>query len=201
MSATHSRLVAGLALLLGVTLAAAQDRAVLRRDADVVKRKFSAIEGRSPTAVPRPVRTTITENELNAYLAYELAGALPPGVVDPSVTIPGDGRIAGRAIVDLDRVRLARNPNSRLDPFYYLTGRVPVGANGVLRTSGGVARFELQSADVGGVPVPKLVLQQIVTYYSRSAGWPEGLNLDAPFALPASIREIQVERGQAVVVQ
>jgi hypothetical protein len=51
------------------------------------------------------------------------------------------------------------------------------------------------------VPVPKFVLQQIITHYSRSTEMPEGLSLDAPFALPAQIQEIQVERGQAVVVQ
>ena len=98
-------------------------------------------------------------------------------------------------------MRRERNPTSLLDPFYYLSGRVPVGATRLLRSGAGVAQFDLQSADVGGVPVPKFVLQQIVTHYSRSASQPEGLGLDAPFELPAEIQEIQVERGQAVVVQ
>ena len=30
---------------------------------------------------------------------------------------------------------------------------------------------------------------------------PSGIGLDDPFALPARIREIQVERGQAIIVQ
>jgi hypothetical protein len=109
--------------------------------------------------------------------------------------------VAAVATVDLDEVRRERKPTSLLDPFYYLSGRVPVGARGLLRSSAGVAQFDLQSADVGGVPVPKIVLQQIVTHYSRSPARPEGLNLDGPFSLPAQIQEIQVERGQAVVVQ
>jgi hypothetical protein len=88
-----------------------------------------------------------------------------------------------------------------LDPFYYMGGRLPVAATGVLRTTGGVGRFELESADVAGVPVPKMVLQQIVTYYSRAAGYPAGLSLDAPFELPARIQEIRVDSGQAIVVQ
>jgi hypothetical protein len=200
MSTTPSRLIVGVALLLGVSLEAGQDRAALRRDADVMKRKMSAIESRPPTGSER-VRTTITEQEVNAYLKYDIAEVLPSGVLEPSVTILGPGRVSGRAIVDLDQVRRERNPTSLIDPFYYLTGRVPVAATGVLRTSAGEAHFDLQSADVGGVPVPKLVLQQILTHYSRSPEWPDGISLDGAFALPARIQEIQVDRGQAVVVQ
>jgi len=51
------------------------------------------------------------------------------------------------------------------------------------------------------VPVPKFLLQQIVSYYSRSPEFPNGINIDDPFALPARIREIQVQRGQAIIVQ
>ena len=54
---------------------------------------------------------------------------------------------------------------------------------------------------VSGVPIPKLLLQEIVSYYSKTRENPAGINLDDPFALPAGIREIQVERGQAIVVQ
>ena len=80
-------------------------------------------------------------------------------------------------------------------------GRVPITATGVLSTSNGLGRFQLESATVGGVPVPKMMLQEIVSYYSRTPQNPAGINIDDPFPLPARIREIQVERGQAVVVQ
>jgi hypothetical protein len=64
-----------------------------------------------------------------------------------------------------------------------------------------VGRFELQSTTVGGVPIPKRLLQEIVTHYSRTADRPDGINLDDEFMLPARIREIQVEPGHAIVVQ
>jgi len=122
-------------------------------------------------------------------------------VVEPAVSILGTGRLAGRAVVDLDAVRRQKNPTSLLDPMNYLTGRLPVAATGVLKTSNGVGHFELESASVSGVPIPKLLLQEIVSYYSKTRENPAGINLDDPFALPAGIREIQVERGQAIVVQ
>jgi hypothetical protein len=49
--------------------------------------------------------------------------------------------------------------------------------------------------------VPKSVLQQVVSYYSRSDEQPNGIGLDDPFQLPADIVEIRVEPGQAIVVQ
>jgi hypothetical protein len=70
-----------------------------------------------------------------------------------------------------------------------------------LTTSNGVGHFQLESASVSGVPVPKLLLQEIVSYYSRSPENTSGIGIDDPFALPARIREIQVERGQAIIVQ
>ena len=144
---------------------------------------------------------SVTESEVNAYLGYDGRSQLPAGVVDPAVSILGTGRLSGRAVVDLDAVRRAKASQSWFDPTNYLTGKLPVTATGRLQTSKGVGRFELESASVGGVPVPKLLLQEIVSYYSRTAQNPAGINLDDPFALPARIREIQVERGQAIIVQ
>ena len=120
---------------------------------------------------------------------------------DPYVAILGSGRVSGRAVVDLDAVRKQKNPTSLLDPMNYLMGKLPVTATGVLKTSNGVGRFELESAAISRVPVPKILLQEIVSYYSRTPENPAGISLDDPFALPARIREIQVQRGQAIIVQ
>src|SRR6266540_345991 len=102
---------------------------------------------------------------------------------------------------DADQLRRQKNPTSLLDPMNYLAGRLPVTATGLLRTSNGMGRFQLESASVSGVPIPKLLLQEIVSYYSRTPDKPSGISLDDAFALPARIREIQVERGQAIIVQ
>jgi hypothetical protein len=171
-----------------------------RRDADLLKQKVATIQlGATSTGQPR--RTTLTQNEVNAYFALDAHDDLPVGVVEPSVTILGTGRLSGRAVVDLDAVRKFKNPTSLLDPASYLTGRLPVTAIGVLKTSNGVGRFQFESATVGGIPLPKTLLQEIVSFYSRTPGTPAGVNLDDPFNLPARIREIQVEPGQAIIIQ
>ena len=174
---------------------------VSKRDAELLKQKVATITTLGASPVIKARRTTVTENELNAYLAYDAHQDLPPGVVEPSITILGTGRVSGRAVVDLDSVRRSRGPTGVLDPMNYLTGRLPITATGTLTTSNGVGQFQLESAAVSGVPVPKMILQEIVTFYSRTALNPAGIGLDDPFALPARIREIQVERGQAIIVQ
>ena len=192
------------AALAGVMLAdtslGADDRAS-RRDADLLKQKVATITQLGVTPNREPHRTTLTQGEVNAYFALDAQNDLPPGVVEPSVTILGTGRLSGRAVVDLDAMRKQKSPASLLDPAAFLTGRLPVTAIGILRTNNGVGRFQLESATLGGVQLPKLLLQEILSYYSRTPQTPAGINLDDPFALPARIREIQVERGQAIIIQ
>jgi hypothetical protein len=188
-------LLAGLATVALVALPAPS-----RADAESLRRKVTGITSFSARPTPQPYRTTVTEEEVNAFLAFDAGDQLPAGVVDPAITIIGTGRVSGRAIVDLDAVRKQKS-RGLLDPLNYATGRLQVTATGVLTTSNGVGMIELQSAALGALPIPKVILQEIVSYYSRTPERPAGIDLDAPFALPARIREIQVQTGRAVVVQ
>jgi hypothetical protein len=122
-------------------------------------------------------------------------------VKEPWVSILGEGRLSGRATVDLAQVGQSRKSGGMLDPFNFLTGSLPLTVNGVLKTKEGVATFGLESASISGVPVPSWMLQEIVSYYSKSADSPKGVSIEKPFALPSGIREIQIDRGQAIVVQ
>ena len=144
--------------------------------------------------------TRLTDTEVTSYLRYTGNGQVPVGIVEPTLTALGDGRVGGRAIVDLDAVRKQKE-RGWTDPLAYLTGRLPLTARGKLITQGGVGRFQLESAEVSGVSIPKTVLQELLTYYSRTPENPNGINMDDPFDLPSKIREIQVGKGEAVIVQ
>ena len=48
---------------------------------------------------------------------------------------------------------------------------------------------------------PKSLLQELLSYYSKSAEKPSGISMDDPFELPARIKEIRVGKGEAMVVQ
>jgi hypothetical protein len=172
-----------------------------RRDAAMLKQKVATINDRAakPSKIARKI--IVTDAEVNSYLVYDAKDQIPVGVVEPTLTAVGQGRLSGRAVVDLDAVRKQKAPTSLLDPMNYLMGRLAVTAVGRLKTANGVGHFELESSSVGSVPIPKILLQEIISYYSRSPEKPGGISLDDPFALPARIREIQVDRGQAIIVQ
>jgi len=187
----------GLTSIVGV----GADVRATKRDAASLKQKVATITAHGETSSKVARRTIVTENEVNSYLVYEAGPQIPVGVVDPSITVVSPGRLSGRAIVDLDAVRKQKAPTSLLDPMNYLMGRLAVTAVGTLKTADGIGRFELESSSVGSIPIPKILLQEIVGYYSRSPEKPSGISLDDPFPLPARIREIQVDRGQAIIVQ
>jgi hypothetical protein len=155
----------------------------------------------NPGTPPAPRLTAITERELNAYFRYDMREQFPAGVTEPTLTILGDGRVTATAVVDLDAVRNGQTASGWLNPMRFLSGRLPVTASGVIESQHGTARFLLDTADVSGVPIPKSVLQQVLSYYSRTPENPQGLSLDDAIDLPAGIREIRVQSGQAIVVQ
>jgi len=188
-----------LAGLLATTLLAAEP--VSRRDAARLQAKIDRITKGSSTRGKTPSTTAITEGEVNSYLRFELSDRIPAGVTEPWVSILENGRLSGRATVDLARVGQSRKSSGRLDPFNFLTGSVPLTVDGVLKTKNGVGTFAVESASISSLPVPAWMLQEIVSYYSKSESAPNGVALEKPFVLPNGIREIQTARGQATVVQ
>lgn len=194
--------VSAAAIIIGGAAVSAAVEPVSRRDAARLQAKIDKITRTGTGARGTRVRTPVTETELNSYLRYELGDRMPAGVKDPWVSIVGDGRVSGRAIVDLNEVKNSRKSGGgMLDPYSYMTGSLPITIDGVLKSKNGVATFAVESAAISGVPMPVWMLQEIVTYYSRSADAPQGITLDKPFPLPSGIREIELGRGQAIVVQ
>ena len=53
---------------------------------------------------------------------------------------------------------------------------------------------------MSGIPIPKSFLQEIVSYYSRSDDYPNGISIDDPFELPAEIRRIDVAPARSAVI-
>jgi hypothetical protein len=194
--------LAGLSgMLAGVALSASQE--LTKPEADSMGKKLTAIldrGARPPAKNPKPLRTSFSEREANAYFKYYGPEFMPVGVVNPRVVIDQGGRVKANAVVDLDAVRKSQ-ARSMFDPMNLLFGSVEVAASGTLQASGGRGTFQLESATLGSVPIPKSLLQELVTYYTRSPEMPQGFNLDKPFDLPANIRQVDIHRGAATVVQ
>jgi hypothetical protein len=171
-----------------------------RDQAEAFQEKLAMIMRHAEERRTEPRETHVIEREVNAYLTINAMALLPVGVTEPSIGAQSQGRLSGRAVVDLDVIRKTRN-GGWLDPTSYMTGRLPLTASGVLRTQNGRGTFTLERAAVSGVPIPKAFLQEIVTYYTRTPEYPNGFNMDQPFELPAAIKSIHTEQGSATIVQ
>lgn len=174
-----------------------------KADAAKFQAKLVQIErnGTQPRKARAPLRTTpVSDAEVNAYLKYLAGSKVPVGIAEPMLHAAGNGRATGQATVDLDAVRTQKK-RAWTDPLGYLTGRLPVTASGTLTTSNGVGRFQLESAQISGVSIPKSLLQELLSYYSKTPENPAGINMDEPFQLPEAIQEIRIGQGVATIVQ
>jgi hypothetical protein len=202
MAHRATRVVLWVAFLACASTLSAQQAKLTKQDATRFQVKLAQIEKNSIVpqkgAVAR--KTQVTDQEVNSYLKFLAGSQVPVGVVDPQLHGVGNGRVTGTAVVDLDAVRTQKK-RAWTDPMGYLTGRLPVTAAGTLSTKDGIGRFTLESAQISGVTIPKSLLQELLSYYSRTAEKPGGINMDEPFTLPSAIREITIGQGTATIVQ
>jgi hypothetical protein len=183
------------------TLVTAHAATTSRPQADSFSRKIATINQHAEAGAKTARRTTLTESEVNSWFEFSAQPLLPVGVTSPKVTAVGNGKLLASAVVDLEAVGKKRGSGGALDIWSLIGGKVPLSVTGILHTKDGKGRFELQAADVSGLPVPKTLLQELVSFYTRTADHPKGVNLDDPFELPAKIKQIEVGQAQAVVVQ
>ena len=169
--------------------------------ADAFEKKIVLIQTHAEQDGAKPRTTAFTQAETNSYLKYKAGDLLPTGLTQPELTMIGSGRVSGRAVVDLDVVRQKQSSGGWLDPTSYLTGKLPVTASGRIVTTDGKGRFELERAEVSGLPIPKSFLAQMVNFFTRTADNPQGSSIDDTFELPAEIRRIDVDASRWTVHQ
>jgi hypothetical protein len=193
----------GMALMAALTLAGSVLVAapLTKQLSDAFAKKIVLVQklGEEKSAKDRP--TSFTQDETNSYLKFGAGDLLPTGLTQPEIIMLGQGKVSGKAIVDLDIVRQKQSSGGWFDPTSYLTGKLPVTASGRIITADGKGRFELDTAEITGVPIPKSFLAQMVNFFTRTADNPKGSSIDDTFELPANIRRIDVEQGRFVLHQ
>jgi len=191
----------GAAGLVAVAAGGTQSSGRLTEEAGAkLERKLIEIIQHSGAETPEVHLTPLLEPEIIAYLRFQGATMLPVGVTNPTGRIGEAGLVTAEAVVDLSLIQQER-ARGWLDPLRYLTGRLPVAATGRVHSGEGVARIEVESVTVGGIPVPKQLLQELVRQFTRTPSHPNGTQLDAPIPLPYGITEFRLSPGEAVVVQ
>jgi hypothetical protein len=195
------RLTVAVALVATTAHLSAQAK-VSKAEATRFASKLTQIQknGETPRKGNAARSTQVSDGEVNSYLKFLAGAQVPVGIVDPTLHGAGNGRVTGRALVDLDAVRTSKK-RGWTDPLGYLTGKMPITAAGTLTTSKGIGRFQLESAELSGVTIPKSLVQELLSYYSKTVENPAGINMDDPFQLPSAIQEIRIGQGTAVIIQ
>jgi len=189
-------------LLLGLTGMTASAADVLTRQlGDAFAKKVVVVQTHANEGVKKPLSTSFTQAETNSYLKFNAIDLLPTGLTEPEVTLLGQGRVSAKAIVDLDVVRKKQSSGGWFDPTSYLTGKLLVTASGRVITGDRKGRVELERAEVSGVPIPKSFVNQMVSFFTRTADNPNGSTVDDVFELPAKIQRITDEAGRFTVHQ
>jgi hypothetical protein len=187
--------------IVSLVLSAAAAAQLSRAQGDAMARKIETIAKNGAGDPVTPRQTPASELEINSYLNFNLRDKIPRGLADPQISLLGDGRLNGRVFVDIDEFKRNRPSGGLLDPLNYLSGQVPVNASGSLNTRAGQGRFQLYAADIYGVPLPRPIVQELVSFFSRTPDRPNGFNMDEPFTLPAKIREVVIDQGKTTTVQ
>jgi len=169
--------------------------------ADAFAKKIVLVQKMADEKSSKERPTAFTQDETNSYLKFQAGDLLPTGLTQPELTMLGQGRVAGKAIVDLDIVRQKQGSGGWFDPTSYLTGKLLVTASGRIVTADGKGRFELDRAELSGITIPKSFLAQMVNFFTRTADNPGGSSIDDTFELPARIRRIDVEQSRWVTHQ
>ena len=102
---------------------------------------------------------------MNAYLEHYLREEIPPGISTPTLRILGDNRVSATATLDLDAMNASRPPSDGFDPLRVLRGSLLAKVSGRLVTENGSGHFELESAELGGIPLPRALVTQLVSRY------------------------------------
>ena len=189
-----------LLLALSVTTSA-QSGGLTPQLADAFEKKIVLVQTQAEKKSPKDRPTTFTQAETNSYLKFKAGSLLPTGLTQPELTMIGGGKVAGKAIVDLDVVREKQGSGSWFDPTSYLTGKLPVTAAGRVVTWDGKGKFELETATINGIPLPKSLLAQMVNFFTRTADNPRGSSIDDTFILPANVQRIDVNAGTWITHQ
>ena len=132
--------IGSVVLLAAIACGSSSAAAIVSREAgDRLQFKLEAMTQGGASHPPSRRMTTITEGELNSYLAFNAKEKIPRGLSQPDIRMLDRGQLTGSVFVDIDEYKRVNPPKGFTDPLTYVFGRVPVTARGTLRSYAGRA--------------------------------------------------------------
>jgi len=168
-------------------------------EADALKGKLEAIEKRAGASSRknRLETVTVTESELNSYLNLMLKEKIPREVRNVEVKLEHE-RLQATGLLDLDALKAKLNTTG-MNPLMFMGGFVPVLLRGRFVNQDGFGSIVWEDVQVNAWSVPIRLLEQMVTSATKKADNPEGIDINAPFRLPYSVKRVRLEPGRALL--
>jgi hypothetical protein len=159
------------------------------------KARFLQENARRPR--PEPATTTLTMDELNAYVA-EGGVDLPTGVERVRFrSVPAVVTAAAR--IDFDKLTASRRSSNPLMAMLF-TGVHDVVIAAQATGSRGIGSVRVEFMSIDDVRVPRAAMQFLIDHYLKPRYGPN-LGLDSTFRLPARIDTAVVGSNQVTVTQ
>ena len=172
--------------------------AISRELSDSLSKKLQTLERYEHDPKARRTPMSISESELNSYVRYALSEKVPRGLRDLRIVIR-DSQLELRGIANLAEFSEIRDKAGAAGLLAFLSGELPVEVVAAFRSDRGFGQFELQSAQIGPVPLSPTVVADLVARVTTDASRPQGFDVKAPFRLPYTLKRIRPQTALATL--
>lgn len=156
----------------------------MTRDALKVQTLLKTIETQPAGPEGKSSTTEVTENEINAYIAYSIAREQSPYIHSVNVGLLENNHVRGNIKCNGSVVFLDEDLN-----FDF---------KGILHTRNGEARLDFTDLRLDGQPVDPQLLDSIVKSIASSNGGPPA-GIEDWYELPKGIKRITTKNGKAIL--
>lgn len=167
------------------------DEAVAR-----VEQLLQRLETQSESSASSPETYVLSEEDLNAFLAFRLRKYNPQGIESVRVVFRQD-RLLVRADVDLSKIVSSRKAPEAGLLAALLGGRHQVEVDGVLEVKDGRGQYRLAGLSLDGVPFPAMLLDSLVDRLIEATQISDDPR--KPFTMPYGIKAVTIGPGRATI--
>ena len=159
-------------------------------------KKIAVIESNSSNPPAQPQTTTITQDELNAYL-NEGGVTIPNGLSNVKIEFTS-GTVHASSQVDFDQLSEGHGGGNPIFSALF-SGKHDVDATGQASGSNGQGTVTIETVKLDGVTVPKSALQYLIEHYVKPK-YPQA-GMTSTFTLPDKIETANVQQAQVALTQ
>jgi hypothetical protein len=133
-----------------------------------------------------PRSVTITESELNSYIAYRIETEKEEIMKELQLKLLGDNMIEGKIHIDLRGQKIPSFIKPEMDVFFAAD----------LITNNGQAKVDMKEIFLGDEPIKPMILDMVMAISARLRN-EQATSLSDWYELPYGIKDIKTEKGKA----